>query len=140
MAHVYDQKDSGTDRLLGLLGRSRGAELVLLHVVNDMPFLLNDVPGYVPAEEIADAEEAAKVALEQQAARMVQDGLPVSFRVSHGSAAPSIVTAADDNRASLIVMGTHGRRGFRHMVLGSVAERVARSTKVPAMMVPVHHQ
>lgn len=121
------------------LARTTGAELVLLHVLNDIPFLLNDVPGYVPAEEIANAEEAAKVAMQQQAARMVQDGLPVSCRVVHGSAAQSIVTAADDSHANLIVMGTHGRRGFRHMLLGSVAERVARTTKIPAMMVPLQH-
>jgi nucleotide-binding universal stress UspA family protein len=43
---------------------------------------------------------------------------------------------ATEWHADLIVMGTHGRRGFRRLVLGSVAERVLRSASCPVLMIP----
>jgi nucleotide-binding universal stress UspA family protein len=119
------------------LARTTGAELLLLHVVDDTPFLLNDVAGYIPAQEIAHAEEVAQAELEQRAASMAQDGVSVSGKVVHGSAAHEIVATAEDSHADLIVMGTHGRRGFRRLLTGSVTERVARTAKVATLTIPV---
>ena len=51
------------------------------------------------------------------------------------SAAEAIVETAGDLGCELIVMGTHGRRGFKHLLLGSVAERVVRSIDVPVLTV-----
>jgi nucleotide-binding universal stress UspA family protein len=52
-----------------------------------------------------------------------------------GSAAREIVEHAQDNRIDLIVMGTHGRGGFAHLVVGSVAERVVRTATCPVLTV-----
>jgi len=46
-----------------------------------------------------------------------------------------IISAADENNANLIVMGTHGRTGLSHVLLGSVAERVIRTSSVPVLSV-----
>jgi nucleotide-binding universal stress UspA family protein len=49
--------------------------------------------------------------------------------------APAIVEAATQNRCDLIVMGTHGRHGMAHLLLGSVAERVVRTAGCPVLVV-----
>ena len=51
--------------------------------------------------------------------------------------APAITQYATDERIDLIVMGTHGRRGMAHLLMGSVAERVVRTASCPVLT--VHH-
>ena len=53
-----------------------------------------------------------------------------------GAPSQAIVDTARDLHADLIVMGTHGRTGLRHMLIGSVAERVVRLAPCPVMVVP----
>jgi nucleotide-binding universal stress UspA family protein len=53
-----------------------------------------------------------------------------------GSAATEIVQRARDLAADLIVIGTHGRRGLAHALLGSVAERVVQRAPCPVLTVP----
>jgi nucleotide-binding universal stress UspA family protein len=52
-----------------------------------------------------------------------------------GAAADAIVREAKKQRADLIVLGTHGRRGMRRMVMGSDAEEVVRTARVPVLLV-----
>jgi len=52
-----------------------------------------------------------------------------------GSAAQSIVDTAKTLKADLIIMGTHGRTGFAHMLMGSVAEKVVRTAGCPVLTV-----
>ena len=61
----------------------------------------------------------------------------VDFReiVVEGSPAEQILRAVDEHEIDLIVIATHGRTGWRHMVFGSVAERVVRQSKVPVLTV-----
>ena len=63
-------------------------------------------------------------------------GLPVTATVETGSAAERIVSYADRQRVELIVLGAHGRTGFSRALLGSVAERVARTAHCPVLTVP----
>jgi nucleotide-binding universal stress UspA family protein len=55
--------------------------------------------------------------------------------VAFGSPARTIVEYADANGFDLIVMGTHGRGGVAHLLLGSVAERVVRTARCPVLTV-----
>ena len=55
--------------------------------------------------------------------------------VTFGSPAKAIVDYARDNGINLIVMGTHGRGGFAHLLLGSVAEQVVRTAECPVLTV-----
>jgi nucleotide-binding universal stress UspA family protein len=59
----------------------------------------------------------------------------VSVHVRAGVSEDEIVTLANDLDVSLLVLGTHGRRGFRALVLGSVAESVVRSAKCAVLVV-----
>ena len=57
----------------------------------------------------------------------------VAIIVRHGHPAATIVGAAHDLKADLIVMSTHGRTGVRHVMLGSVAEKVVRHAPCPVL-------
>lgn len=54
----------------------------------------------------------------------------------NGPPAQRITETAQNEAADLIVMGTHGRTGLRHMLIGSVAERVVRHATCPVLVVP----
>jgi nucleotide-binding universal stress UspA family protein len=64
-----------------------------------------------------------------------QDGVQVERVVDQGMASESILALAEARKADLIVMGTHGRRGFDQLMLGSVTERVMRKASCPVLIV-----
>ncbi len=64
------------------------------------------------------------------------DGFSVHIKVAQGSASDSIVKHAKDERIDLIVMSTRGHGGIKHLLLGSVADRVVHESKVPVLIVP----
>ena len=134
-----DNASRALDAALDLAAGS-GAQLMPLYVI-DVPIIAFDVPGFDPSI-IGDglAEEGKRIAADAQSrmarrsvtgtARVMQAGLP-GEDVAH-----CIVTTASQWNADLIVIGTHGRRGFRRLVLGSVAERVLRSACCPVLTIP----
>ncbi|MCU4718639.1 universal stress protein [Halapricum hydrolyticum] len=65
------------------------------------------------------------------------DGLAIERQVVEGSPSRRIVQYAEDEDMDLIVMGTHGRGGIDRLLLGSVAERVVRTSPVPVLTVRV---
>jgi nucleotide-binding universal stress UspA family protein len=65
------------------------------------------------------------------------DDSPVRTEIREGSPAREIVDAATRESCDLVVMGTHGRSGVDRLLLGSVAERVVRSSPVPVLTVRV---
>lgn len=63
-------------------------------------------------------------------------GVPMHFEVDEGDVVAGIVDEAAELPADLIVIGTHGRSGFEHFALGSVAEKVVRRARCPVITVP----
>lgn len=117
-----------------------GAELQPLYVI-DIPVIVYDVPGYDPSI-IRDAylEEGRLICADAQA-RMTKAGVKgtartVEVELAVEDVAQCIERVAAQWPADLIVMGTHGRRGVRRFVLGSVAERVLRGACCPVLLVP----
>ncbi|MEM5436618.1 universal stress protein [Paraburkholderia diazotrophica] len=122
------------------LAADSGAQLMPLYVI-DVPVIAYDVPGFDPSI-VRDAfvDEGQRIASDAQS-RMNQNGVTGTARtvevVSPGEdVAHRIVAIATDWHADVIVMGTHGRRGLRRLMLGSVAERVLRSAACPVLMIP----
>ncbi len=64
---------------------------------------------------------------------LAQDGIETITQVKYGDPAQVITDYASDNGIDLIVMGTHGRRGLRRRLIGSVTETVIRTTEVPVL-------
>lgn len=69
-------------------------------------------------------------------AESTTEGAELSIAVQEGIPAKDIVRYADEHAVDLLVLGTHGRSGFEHLFLGSVTEKVVRSTQLPVLTVP----
>jgi nucleotide-binding universal stress UspA family protein len=80
-------------------------------------------------------EDDAVSKIEALAARHRPGDVRISTRVAEGRAKVEILRMIDEMHADLVVMGTHGRSGLSHVLLGSVAERVVRTSPVPVMTV-----
>ncbi|WP_168788171.1 universal stress protein [Paraburkholderia aromaticivorans] len=124
------------------LARDAGAKLQPLFVV-DVPMLVYDLPGSdLTHARDALLEQGASV-IEDAVARMKLAGLQGTPRIAETDQAGNdiahcILRAASEFKADLVVMGTHGRRGVRRLVLGSVAERFLRIAQCAVLMIPAH--
>jgi nucleotide-binding universal stress UspA family protein len=121
------------------LARTLGAQLHLLHVVDDLAqrYVLDDVVELPPGLQ-ADVELAAQNELERLLGHDDRRELrAVAELRTSSSPAACIVDYARASGIDLIVMGTHGRGGLTHMLLGSVAERVVRTA--PCAVLVVRH-
>jgi nucleotide-binding universal stress UspA family protein len=115
------------------------AELVLVHVVPAAPGIPAD-PGYA----FAGAEEYEKAAKEgaQKELAIAAQNVPAERKsrtaIGTGHAADEIVRLAKTEAADLIVIATHGLTGWRHLVFGSVAEKIIRLSDRPVLVIPAH--
>jgi nucleotide-binding universal stress UspA family protein len=92
-----------------------------LHVVHVVPPLTDPT---LPAEQLS------------RVGRMLSGGIRVEATLLHGVAGPSIADYARERHIDLIIMGTHGRTGISHAILGSVAETVVRLAPCLVVTVP----
>jgi len=119
------------------MAETYGAELVLLHVI--------EPPVYAVSGDYLDPEFSVEMTRRQEAASQkkleeVEAGVRARYpriRALSVSGAPflGIVETARREQASLIVMGTQGRTGLAHMLIGSVAEKVVRKAPCPVLTV-----
>lgn len=116
------------------LARREEAELALLFVL-ETPAAVAEFP-ILPAEflEQTTREVERKLAGWRAEAERLRGG-PAKAEVVSGSPAHEIVRYAREGGFDLVVVGTHGRTGIRHMVLGSVAERVIREAHCAVLVV-----
>jgi universal stress protein A len=111
-----------------------GSEMTLLHVVQRIsvaPF--PEVPPYLAFVE--EDFENAETALQTLAARQTLKSSAIHTVVRTGLAAHEIVEAARDLDSDLIVIATHGYTGWKHLCIGSTAERVVRTAPCPVFVV-----
>ena len=115
------------------------AQLLLVHVVNEIVM----TPEYVPAAYydriFQSLREAGMKVLDQAADLVWRADLSCEKKlveIAGARVADEIVKQAREWTADLIVMGTHGRRGFARILLGSDAERVLREASVPVLLIP----
>ena len=117
------------------LAQQLQARLTLLHVLHLTPREMGKVTAapslkaYLQGVE-TDAQHQMQAARE----RVHQAGLPCDSVVVQGVPYQTIVELAGNRAVDLIVMGTHGRTGLLHVLLGSVAERVVRLAPCPVLV------
>ena len=85
---------------------------------------------------IRSQEKVASEYLDRQAAQVRETVSSVTTRVSKDSAAAAVIESLDDSPSTIAVMATHGRGGLRRMVLGSVTDKVIRSSHGPILVLP----
>jgi|SRR6478735_9017256 nucleotide-binding universal stress UspA family protein len=119
------------------LAKSQGARLAILNVINEFPAFAS-LEGPVPVDLVPMLRRGGKKILARAEAAARKAGVRptmVAREIVGGPAADVIVREAKKQRADLIVLGTHGRRGVRRLVLGSDAEQVVRMSPVPVLLV-----
>jgi nucleotide-binding universal stress UspA family protein len=117
----------------GLLYSSK---IYLLYVA-DIPAALPTMQGIEIDAAISQqaAEDALKKELEQFVANRINPDIKLTPVVRTGVPAEEIKRFAGEEGIDLIVMATHGRTGLRHIVMGSVAEKVVRISNTPVLTV-----
>ncbi len=83
-------------------------------------------------------EAGAEVSLQQHARKHLDGKVAYEFAVRTGEVVDEILAAAKRFEADLIVIPTHGRRGLKRLMLGSVAERIVRESPVPVLTLRAH--
>jgi nucleotide-binding universal stress UspA family protein len=116
------------------LAEKYGAQVLLLHVI---PPAVEEVSTHGSASEeiIMDLEAKVEARLGETVLRDLDDSLPVDVKIAVGKAPEEILRVAREEAVGLIVMGTHGRTGLAHVLLGSTAETVLRSSPCPVFTV-----
>ena len=121
------------------VGARQNARLTAMHVIPAV-IATPDVYPYLAAP-IPTSQETRDRAFEQlghfvHSAR--ERDLAVDVTLEDGEVVDTILQKADALPADLIVMGTHGRRGFKRLLMGSVTERVLREARAPVLSVSPH--
>jgi nucleotide-binding universal stress UspA family protein len=142
---MYDRillPTDGSDAMAGVvdhaagLAAHHGATLHALYVANTTS--LSDLPADAGWENVTEAlhseGESAVTAVERRAG---DHSVPVESEVREGAPAKEILGYAEEENCDIVVMGTHGRTGVDRLLLGSVAERIVRSSTVPVLTIRV---
>ena len=119
------------------LAGALGAKLELVHAYQLPVLALPDSSVTVSPTYVVELTSRAQQELDRHAQELERDGITTTTRVLEGNPAEAIVDCAKESGATMIVMGTHGRSGFRRFLLGSTAERVVRLATVPVLTVHV---
>ncbi len=117
------------------LARRLDAKLTLLHVC-ELPvsaYAMYAQGLYFPMDSL---EAAASKALAAATVRLKARYAGADSVLKSGTATDQLLVTCEEIGADLVVMGTHGRRGVSRMLLGSVAEKTVRLSKVPVLTVP----
>ena len=114
------------------------AELILLHIVAGFPTVGEIASPYSLEDLAASHRKSAEALLDRVAVIPKAAEVPtrISVLIPTTSIEEAIVDEAVHSACDLIIVGTHGRSGLPRMLLGSVAEGVARRSSVPVMLVP----
>ena len=123
-------------RVASDLAKLCGAPLTLVHVYQLPVYPLPEGAIFPPPEAVAEQLTTAGRDLDKLAATARAAGAPgVETVVRQGVPFSDIVAFARDGGFDLIVMGTHGRTGLKHLLIGSVAEKVVR--KAPCAVLTI---
>lgn len=115
-----------------------GADVQLVHVYQLPVYALPDGAMMAGPEFTTKVTNELSKALDALAEKKAESGVKVETHLVEGIPYREVVRLGEELEADLVVMGTHGRTGIKHLLLGSVAERVVRSSKIPVITVPTH--
>jgi nucleotide-binding universal stress UspA family protein len=121
------------------LAEEHGSLLILLHAYH-LPVEFQQLEGaYLPAEFWTNVKVDAERSVERYAEPLRERGLEVEQCVREGYPATVIEEEAQRQEADLIVIGSRGLSGLKHLLLGSIAERVVQKAHCPVLTVKSDH-
>jgi nucleotide-binding universal stress UspA family protein len=117
------------------LAEEHKSRLTLLHAYH-LPVEFQQLEGAaLPADFWASVRKEAEVNLEKLAKPLRASGLETATAACDGYAATVIIDEAANREVDLVVIGTHGLSGLKHLLLGSIAERVVQKAPCPVLTV-----
>jgi universal stress protein A len=130
----------------GELAQHFTAALLVVNIVPPVPVPTRPIagstvaePGFSPAFDLTsyllELTDAAQEGLENLVKEHVPQGISVQLSVSSGQPDLEIIKTAKQEEADLIVIATHGQRGWRRFLFGSVAEKVVRLAEGPVLVI-----
>jgi len=130
--------------------KSMNAHIILLHVVADYTYYssLDYSPimgfdnfsnlGAIQTDVVLELQNSAHQFLEKSKTHLGDTS--IETLVKDGDTGDAIIEAADNLKADVIVLGSHSRRGLDKILMGSVAEKVLRHSKIPLFIIPVNEK
>lgn len=143
MAHILVTTDFSPSAAVAYehamkLVKNENDRITLCHAIVDLKTAPQGAPLAPPQSSPGVSAEIDAAEAQLKKLSLELGGAPVSCLVLTGpSVAEAIADYANEDNTDYIVIATHGRTGFRHMVLGSVTEAVVRHARVPVLTVPV---
>jgi nucleotide-binding universal stress UspA family protein len=115
-----------------------GAQVILLHVITPMPTMpgAGAPTGFHIPPVLKEMEVKATEELERVKAEKLSKSSDTRAMVVYGKPAHEIVRIAEEEKADMIVIATHGQSGWKRLISGSVTERVIRMASCPVLAVP----
>jgi universal stress protein A len=117
------------------LAGALASRICLAHAYQIEVFATPEGPYAIPESVLAGIRETAEAQIRALQERVGKEKIPCETVVRMGSAAESILDIAKSLPADLIVMGTQGHTGLKHLLLGSVAEKIVRLASCPVLTV-----
>ncbi len=123
------------------MAADHGAEVILCHVLEPVilpnPLYAQYYPGEVFSPEVLEraAADARAALLERVPKEAPLAQVPYRVAIGQGGPVDEIIRLAAEEKADLIVIATHGHTGLKHLLMGSVAERVIRHAPCAVLVV-----
>lgn len=110
------------------LAKENGATLLIAHAIEP-------TEAYSGGEFYYGIPEPSGEELERmlREVKPIDSDVPVEYRLVTGTPSKAIVELAENEEVDMIVLGTHGRTGLSHVLMGSVAEQIVRRAKCPVL-------
>jgi len=132
--HDFSETAEGALSFALGLAKSLGASVIVMHAFDIPAYGFPEAP-VMTADLAAQISQAAQLALDTVVQRAKTSGRTVTGVLRQGTTWSEINGAAQDEKADLIVIGSHGRRGLSRALLGSVAEKVVRTAPCPVLTI-----
>ena len=116
------------------LAQSLRARITLVHVIHLTPLAMGDIGATTLVPYLEDMERTAQEYIQTTLARVRHAGLQGDSVLVQGIPFQAIIGTARELDVDIIVMGTHGRTGLEHVLMGSVAEKVVRMAPCPVLV------
>jgi universal stress protein A len=127
--------DAALDYAIALAGKLQ-ARITVFHAIQSVPLWVDgDMGRALPDVYLSQVEKEVQQGLEKRQQRIQAASVPCNMLMEHGMPFQRIIDLAREQQIDLIVMGTHGRTGLQHVLLGSVAENVVRLAPCPVLIV-----
>lgn len=121
------------------LAKTQGSQIIGVYVIDPFPYIgIGDASAVGLQAYLSEAKAAAGQALEMLGKVCAAEGVPFAGdTIERNVVHEGILETASAEGCDLIVMGSHGRRGFKSLILGSVAQKVLAHADLPVLIVKV---